>query len=69
MFWQSHACQNGISICGYFLCGDILKDTKHPEHQKVMRGELREKIFVCGQSRGRTLTQMRQGTVTGEGKI
>lgn len=29
------------------LMRNTFKGTKHPEHQKVMRGELRGELFVC----------------------
>ena len=52
--------RNGISVC---------KDTKYPEHWKMMRGELRGEIFARLRVRGRTLMQVGRETVTGEGKI
>ena len=52
--------RNRISVC---------KDTKHPEHWKMMRGELRGEIFACLRVSGRTLMQVEQGIVTEEGKI
>lgn len=36
---------------------------------QVMKGELRGEIFACREVGGRTLMQIKQGTVTGEGKI
>ena len=36
---------------------------------QVMWGELRGEIFACLRVSGRTLMQMEQGTVTGEGKV
>ncbi|NBJ93374.1 hypothetical protein D5281_12410 [bacterium 1xD42-62] len=53
-------CRNGISVC---------KDTKHPGHWKMMRGELRGEIFACLRVCGRTLMQVERGIVTDEGKI
>ncbi|MDE7428051.1 MAG: hypothetical protein K2N00_02055 [Lachnospiraceae bacterium] len=52
--------RNRISIC---------KDTKHPEHWKMMRGELRGEIFACREVCGRTLMQVERGIVIEEGKI
>lgn len=60
MFRQFLSAGNGISVC---------KDTKHPEHWKMMRGELRGDIFVCKKAGGRALMQVEQGIVTEEGKI
>lgn len=56
-------------LCWQSTMGDTFKDTKHSEYQKVMRGELRGEILVCGKLSGRALMQMQQGTVTGEGKV
>lgn len=56
----SFICRNGISVC---------KDTKHPEHWKMMGGELRGEIFACREVCGRTLMRVEQGIVTEEGKI
>ena len=52
--------RNGISVC---------KDTKYPEHWKMMRGELRGEIFACLRVSGRTLMQVERGIATEEGKI
>ena len=49
--------------------GDTFKGTKHSEHQKVMRGELRREILVCEKASGRAFLHVQQGTVTGEGKV
>lgn len=51
---------NRISVC---------KDTKHPEHWMMMRGELRGEIYACREVCGRTLMQVEQGIIAEEGKI
>ena len=38
--------------------GDTFKGTKHSEHQKVMRGELRREILVCEKASGRAFLHM-----------
>lgn len=59
-FGSFYTCRNGISVC---------KDTKHPGHWKMMRGELRGEIFACLRVSGRALMQVEQGIIIEEGKI
>ena len=53
-----------IVVCGLFVLalavcyGKTFKDTKYPEHQKVMRGELRGEILVCDKPSGRAFLQI-----------
>lgn len=58
-----------LLIFSLAIMGNAFKDTKHPGHRKVTRGELRGDIFACGQISGRIWLQIGQRTITGEGKV